>query len=257
MSGKTGFVVRSLSLFACLALIVPASAQETSNETLGADDTNIDANEEPISDENVIEANPDEIADMLNSQQQLTQGVTLKRSVNGEVVESDKRVITYSRDKPYRRTEAEPSEREKLRAQFDGELLTRTEAFDEARLDFVIADTDQNGLMTADEFAALVNSWREKNIRKVAPRNNAEERQRNYEDFLEEIDPEAAQMQTAAYAHEKFSFMAGAQETISREDYIREYLLDFDSMDQDKDTMLRNDELAKFRAMNRGETVEM
>jgi hypothetical protein len=50
--------------------------------------------------------------------------------------------------------------------------------------------------------------------------------------------------------------MAGAAETLSLQDYIREQMLDFDSMDADKDTILNGEELMRFRALNRGETME-
>lgn len=81
-------------------------------------------------------------------------------------------------------------------------------------------------------------------------------RQRKYDAFLEEIDPDTAEMQTKAYALEKFAFMAGAAETLSLQDFIREQLLDFDSMDANKDTILAGDELMRYRALNRGETIE-
>ncbi len=67
----------------------------------------------------------------------------------------------------------------------------------------------------------------------------------------------AARQQTHAYAKQKFAFMAGAAQTLSLEDYIREYLLDFDAMDVNDDMILTGEELMRFRALNRGETLDM
>ena len=193
------------------------------------------------------------MADMLNSRQQLKQTYTLRRTINGEVVESEKRTVTLSRDKPYRETEAGVTTVEALKAAFDGELLTRIEAFEEAKLDFVVADVDRDEVMTREEFVRLVDTWREDTARTADAPTQEIARQRQYDAFLSEISPQAADSQSDQYAREKFAFMAGAAETVSRQDYIREYLLDFDTMDANKDTMLRNDELMRFRALNRGE----
>ncbi len=207
--------------------------------------------------QNVIEVNPDEMADQLNSQQQLQQTFTLERTIDGKVVQSEKRTVVYDRSTPYRETEAGQTTIEALKSAFDGELLTRTEAFEEAKLDFTVADANRDGMMTQSEFANLVESWRLSPTRNAAAPDKETARQRQYDAFLAEIDPDAANIQFDAYAAEKFKFMAGAAETVSRSDYIREYLLDFDSMDQDKDTLLKGDELLRFRALNRGETIEM
>ena len=197
--------------------------------------------------------NPDEMADMLNSQQQLKQTYTLKRTINGEVVESERRTVTFDRNKPYRETEAGTTTVEALKAAFDGELLTRIEAFEEAKLDFTVADVDRDQIMSQDEFVRLVDTWRQNDARTADAPTKEIARQRQYDAFLSEISPQAAESQSDQYAREKFAFMAGAAETISREVYIREYLLDFDTMDANKDTLLRSDELMRFRALNRGE----
>lgn len=197
--------------------------------------------------------NPDEMADLLNSRQQLKQTYTLKRTINGEVVESKKRTVTFSRNSPYRETEAGVTTVEALKAAFDGELLTRIEAFEEAKVDFTVADVDRNEIMTQEEFVRLVNTWRQDDARTADAPTEEIARQRQYDAFLFEISPQAAESQSDQYAREKFAFMAGAAETVSRADYIREYLLDFDTMDVNKDTLLRSDELMRFRALNRGE----
>ncbi len=196
---------------------------------------------------------PDEMADMLNSQQQLKQTYTLKRTINGEVIESEKRTVTFSRDTPYRETEAGATTVEALKAAFDGELLTRIEAFEEAKLDFTIADVDRDEFMTMSEFVTLVDNWRQSDTRAAEAPTEEIAQQRQYDAFLSEINPYEAESQSDVHAREKFAFMAGAAETVSRQVYIREYLLDFDTMDADKDTLLRSDELMRFRALNRGE----
>ncbi len=203
------------------------------------------------------ETNPDEMADMLNSGQQLKQTVTLRRTVDGKLVETEKRTVIYDRNAPYRETEAGLSTLERLKRSFDGEALTRTEAFEEAKLDFVIADIDRDEKMTTEEFAALVESWRKNEARQADAPNKEIARQRQYDAFIEEIDPMAARQQTHAYAKQKFAFMAGAAQTLSLEDYIREYLLDFDAMDVNDDMILTGEELMRFRALNRGETLDM
>ncbi len=239
-------------------LIQPEQTAEMVEPAPAPEGNNADSTEGEVAPaEESAEVNPDEMADMLNSQQQLRQTFTLKRTINGEIVESEKRTVTFSRDTPYRETEAGETTLEALKSAFDGELLTRTEAFEEAKLDFAIADIDRNGRMTIDEFADLVDTWRENEARMAdAPTKNIA-RQRHYEAFLAEINPDAAEMQNEAYARQKFMFMAGAAETVSREDYIREYLLDFDAMDENQDALLRGDELMRFRALNRGETLNM
>lgn len=222
-----------------------------------AEPTAAESGEEATGDDETVIVNPDEMAEMLNSSQQLQQTFTLRRTVNGEVVATEKRTVTYSRDEPYRETEAGRTTVERLKSSFDGEALTRTEAFEEAKIDFVIADLDRDELLTASEFAGLVESWRNNSARQADAPNAEIARQRQYDAFLAEIDPRVAKQQNEAYAREKFAFMAGASSTMTLLDYIREYMLDFDSMDADKDAVLTGDELMRFRALNRGETLDM
>ncbi len=207
--------------------------------------------------EEAEEPNADELADLLNSQQQLQQTFTLKRTINGEVVETKQTTVTLSPGDPYRPTEAGQSTLQQVEAAFDSEVLTRVEAFEEAKLDFTIADSDRDERMTSEEFANLVNSWRETGAREADAPSEDIAREREYQALLEVIDPEAARKETASYAKAKFSFISGAQESISREDYIREYLLDFDTMDANEDTLLKGEELMRFRSANRGEALEM
>lgn len=197
------------------------------------------------------EINADESADHLNSLQQLEQTYTLTRKINGTVESTEKKTVVFSRGEPVKTTEAGESQREKLAAAFDGEVLTRKEAFEEAKLYFTLADRDRNGQMTTDEFIVLAAIWRE---------NNADENAATDID-----DPHYAQSEPHSdtqkpidvSARRKFSFMAGAATSIDQKKYISEYLVDFDAMDANSDMLLKDDEISNFRAENRGDTVRM
>lgn len=207
-----------------------------------------------------VEINPDEMADMLNKRQQIQQSYTFTRKINGEVVETDTRTVTFSRETPLRQSEAGVAPHEALRAAFDSELLTRTEAEEEAELDFDVADRDHDNMMTADEFAGLVDSWRLTERRNQAAVAGETARERQYRRFVESLDldePDAADSAADARARARFAYMAGAAGAVSRDEYIREYMLDFDSMDANGDALLKGDELIMFRAMNRGDEVSV
>ncbi len=202
------------------------------------------------------EINTDNMAEQLNAQQELQQSFTFRRTINGEVVETDRRTVTYDRNIPSRASEAGQSTLDRLRSRFDAEVLTRLEAFEESKLDFTIADSNRDNLMSIDEFSNLVASWNEVDSRSIDATTVEQERQQQYDAFIAEISPETAKMRSDKVAKEKFLFLTGGMDSVSRQDYIREYLLDFDAMDTNKDTILRGDELRKFRALNRGESFE-
>ena len=219
-------------------LFAPAVAQEA--ETAVA----------PVSDE-AAEApavNEDEMADKLNSQQQIKQDVTLTRSVDGKVIETRKETIVYSKDDPIRDTEAGMSPLEKLKAQFDSQVLTREEAIDEARLDFVVADLDRNDAMNAAEFVFLVKGWEEAEIAGVGGG-------RFVEPFFH-VDPRTAAEEHAELARAKFANMAGEVGAVSRKKFVRMVVEEFEKYDADKDGLLRGDELLNFRAAVRGEPID-
>lgn len=199
---------------------------------------------------------PDNMADQLNSRQQVRQSFTFTRTVNGEVVETKTETIDYSRSDPVRSTEASTSAFDALKAKFDSEVLSRTEAFEEAKLDFVVADVDHDAKMTESEFLRLVQTWRDQ--AQDAPSSADSARERQYRAFINELDQtdgaHADQIEDAK-ARQKFKFMAGAAQSVGREDFIREYLVDFDAMDANGDMLLRGDELVKFRALNRGDSL--
>lgn len=243
------------SVFAATVLLmgVAAAQEDTSDQNAEPQAESAAQSDETAE----TEPNPDEMADQLNSQQQLKQTFTLERRINGKVVESQKRTITYSRDDPVRASEAGKTPAEELKEQFEAELLTRTEAFEEAKLLFALADTNRDDLIDADEFAAVIVEWTE-NDRLNAPATDEESaRERRIREFMADLDREAARKEAAERARKKFAFMAGASKTMTQADFIREYLLDFDSMDANGDTLLKGGELTRFRALNRGETVDM
>ncbi len=214
----------------------PADAARPEEDAAGASQTEA-SGDDGAQEEDV---NEDEMADVLNSMQQLQQTFTLKRTIDGEVTQTEKRTITYTDDAPIRASEAGLSPREQMMARFDNEVLTRTEAFEEAKLDFVVADVNRDGLMDADEFAGLVASWREKGD--LADGSGADA-------------PGDGAKDAEAAARLKFAFMAGASSVLTQKDYIREYLVDFDAMDANGDQFLKSEELADFRAANRGDMM--
>lgn len=184
------------------------------------------------------EPDADNMADALNARQQLEQTYTLKRSINGELVETQQRTITLDPDDPIRATEVGDTAVERLRQAFDGEALTRAEALAEARLDFTNADVDRNGALTREEFGDLL-ILRQANGAFAGAVNNPYP-----------SDKEARQATEEGLR--KFDFIAGAQRVIDRSQFIQEYLVDFDAMDQNDDSVLMDDELIRFRAMTEG-----
>lgn len=240
---------RILATCACLATSASwgaATAQETAAPPPSGAPVAVEvAPQQPL--------NEDEMADYLNAQQQIKQDVTLTRTVNGKVVETRKETITYSNDDPIRSTEAAQSALQKLKADFDNASLTRKEAYDEARLDFILADLDRDDAMTVDEFAHLVETWRQPQGETALP--SGEISRERFVEFLELQDPAAAKAESEAQARAKFQFMAGPAGVLTRKNYIREVLTDFDAFDLDDDGMLRGEELLRFRAANRGEPL--
>jgi hypothetical protein len=202
--------------------------------------------------------NPDDdaYANQLNAQQQLQQTFRLRRTIDGEVVETIEQTVTLPRSGPYRPTEAGLSPRQRVLEIFDRAALTRTEAFEEAKLHFTIADADRDGQMTQDEFAALADVWREESAQGAADGGEETREQYAQASFAETgAGGQDANRPTAALT--KFTLMAGDEATVSERDYIRRAMTEFDAMDADKDRILRNEELVRFRAVQRGETADM
>jgi len=241
-----------------------ASEEKSEIETLLLELDTPQAENAPISSAAAIENsqhsspeyNPDESADSLNARQQIKQTFTLRRIVNGAVVETQQRTVTFNPRMPYRETESGQTTLEKLQSTFDREFLTRNEALEEAKLDFTVADLNRDNSMSAEEFSKLVISWKESGAHAtgIAP-DKENDRQQRYDAFLAEISPETSNQKLKAKARKKFLFLTGGAEQVSRKDYIREYLLDFDSMDEDRDSALKGSELQRFRALIRGEEL--
>ena len=158
----------------------------------------------------------DNMADDLNKRQQLQQKFIFTRTVDGAVVETAEREVVYSRGDPVRTTESNQSAVDALAQKFDAEVLTKTE--DDA----------------------------------ATPGESARERQ--YRAFIEELEGsgETPPANNDAALQEKFGKLTNMTGTIARDDYYRAYLAEFDSVDENKDMMLRGEELMRFRALNRG-----
>lgn len=191
--------------------------------------------------------NPDEMASFLNSQQQIRQGVTLTRSVDGRVVETKTETITYAPGDPLRGSEAGLSPLERLQAEFDSDALTRKEAYEEAKLDFVVADLNRDDRMEESEFVFLVNGWQEASVTGSG--------RGRFVDPIAHADEAAARAEHEQQARSKFAFLAGGAPTVSKKDYLREVLIDFDALDKNDDGILTGSELLYFRVANRGESI--
>lgn len=191
--------------------------------------------------------NEDEMADFLNSQQQIKQGVTLTKSVDGKVVETKTETIIYSKDDPIRGSEAGMSPLERLKAEFDSESLTRREALEEAKLDFVIADLDRNEMVDADEFVFLVKGWQDAEISGAG--------RGRFVDPVFHVDESEAEAEHASQARAKFAVMAGADLGLTKKAFTRKVIEVFEVHDVNNDELLQGDELLAFRAAVRGENV--
>lgn len=221
---------------AALASPFHAAAQEPT----GAETSSTAAEEAPT-------INEDEMADFLNSQQQIKQDVTLTRKVNGAVVETRKETIVYSKGDPVRDSEAGLSPLEKLKAEFDSQAITRKEALEEAKLDFVVADLDRDGRMSAEEFLFLIKGWETAEI-------TGSGRGRFVEPYFH-VDTESAAAEHAELARAKFTAMAGADLTLSKKAFTRRIIEEFEEHDGNRDDLLQGDELLNFRASVRGEPI--
>lgn len=214
-----------------------------------ADDAATAAQEEPAP------VDPDNMADSLNSQQQLKQTFTLKRTINGKVTDTERRTIIYDKNAPSRPTEAGGSPVKSLLDDFAREVLTRTQAFEEAKIDFARADINRDGALDESEFVPLVMSWSD-NKKREAPASDAEAaRQREFDAFVDQLAPDEAKAESEQAARRKFQALTNGAALLPRKDYIASYLAEFDAVDANGDGMLRGAELMRFRALNKGEPI--
>ena len=117
-----------------------AEEPETKNEDADANDTE-----------------PREItAAELNARQRIGQTLTVTRFINGKAVETKKVAVPDGQGMPVRETEAGGRIADIVRAQVDREVLTRREAFEEARLEFNLVDANSDQFLTREEFVSLV-----------------------------------------------------------------------------------------------------
>ena len=198
---------------------------------------------------------PDNAAASLNARQKIQQEFVLERRIDGKVVSRERKKLEYT---PSRIKGGTPPERptlETLSEEFDRKLLTRTEAFEEAKVDFRIADLNQDDQLSEDEYVLLLRGWHDNADRSAQAPSEELARQRKIDDFLSEIDPHGRYLHLDEAAKRKFRFITGAALTIHRKDFVREYLTDFDAMDHNQDSMLEGLELQQFRAIVRGENI--
>ncbi|MBY0420988.1 MAG: hypothetical protein K2Q06_01710 [Parvularculaceae bacterium] len=189
--------------------------------------------------------NPDEMASTLNKQQTVRETYTLTRTIDGKVVETTQRSIVTDPGAPDLPSEASASAVERLKEQFANEALTRTDAYEEAKLDFAAADALRRGRIGEDDFVALVEDWRQGAV------EGDDAGRRRMQAFTQGLDK--ATVEAAARA--KFRLMAGSETTLTRKQYVRETMIDFDAVDANKDRFLRGEELMKFRAVTTGASI--
>lgn len=244
----------------CAAFSASAAAQNETLQPTPVEPAAIDAIERdmpiamPVEPGEPTEVDEDAITRELNANTRLDRSFTLRRRVNGELVETTKRTVALPRGA----TDNDTAPSERALAAYDDEVLSRVEALEEAKNDFTAADTNKDGLMSKAEFEALAKTWRAKARREESAESQEHlAREERREAFLAELKRETDDTRPHTDAARKFAFLAGMSQTISREDYVREYMLDFDSVDENKDMILKGDELKQFRALNRGETTSM
>lgn len=189
----------------------------------------------------------DNSADDLNARQRIRQTFSVKRRINGEIVEEKTITVPDDARFPTRATEATKDVRQFVRDKVDREVLTRREAVDEADLEFTLADSNIDGEMSKSEYLALYST------RKNDP---------NYTDFLnfdDDANHNGSEDRYAAFARadrqtyreaalaRRFDLFAGKGSSLNHDDYIRAFLKDFDEMDADKNGMISGAEMVRLR----------
>ncbi len=219
MTNRTLMAAIGISIAAGLA--APLSAQETPPAPPTSEDTE-----------------KDNIADDLNARRRVNPTATVKRVINGEIVET-KKVPVPDEAYPNQPTEAGMTASEVVRLRIDRETLTRTEAAEEARLDFDVADQNNDSNMSLPELEALFA------VRPIDP---------NYAMFFkngdvrkDEQDPQLTG-ETATRLADRFFLMQGTDEKLGETVYVRHVINEFDVVDHDGDGVLKGEELNRFRA---------
>ena len=198
-----------------------------------------------------VEKNADNSANDLNARQRIRQTFTVKRRINGTVVEETTIAVPDDARFPARETEAGDGVRQFVRDKVDREVLTRREAVDEADLEFTLADSNMDGTLTKEEYVALYET------RLKDP---------NYTDFLT-LDETAHKSSDGKTPTDRYAAFAAADRlayrkaalgdyydlvidnnpTLNRQYYIRAYLNEFDRMDIDANDMITVEEMPALR----------
>ena len=179
------------------------------------------------------EPSEDNIAASLNARQKIKQDFTLTHKVNGEVVETTKRSVTVTGTTP-RRTEAGVTLAERLSASYDRELLTRSEAYEEGKVNFALGDIDRDKKMSEDEFLRLLDTLKEH-------RDDALNKDTSLrKSFIAELDDAAARTQ--------FKAIAGERTLLDEKSFVLAFLAEFDRADTNKDGVVKDAELTTFRS---------
>ena len=220
----------SLTFLTVAVASVPADARQDSTEAQGSERTETGDGEVVPADD----PSNENLAAELTRRHQLQQTYTIRRTVNGEVIETTERSVAFKDGRPVLPTEAGQSIEQRLKASFDRELLTRTEALDEARLNFALGDVDRDGAITAPEFERLLDVLGAN----VAPPSGEPGARAGA--FVAGLDGDRASLTFAAFA---------GPETLSLDEraFGLAFLTQFDEADRDGDALLRGEEIKTFR----------
>ena len=193
----------------------------------------------PVSDDDT-ETGADNIADSLNAKQDIKQTMTVTKTVNGEVVETQ--TVEVPNDPKFAKmpTEAGVTKTQAVLSQAEREILTRTEAAEEAKVDFTLADKDNDGKMTLAEYEGLFVA------RTIDP---------NYKPVLAEFkteDGKDSPLITGDHAQvlsDRYHLMSGVDGSVNQSVFLKTFMNDFDLSDRDQSATLTGDELVTFRSL--------
>ncbi len=194
---------------------------------------------------------PDEMAASLNAQQSISQDVVITRRVNGQVVETTRRTVSFDRGRPIRGTEAAVSLIDQVKASYDRELLTRPEAFSEGKVNFALGDKNLDKILSEDEFVRLMTLLKDNGEDAL---NGGARSKRS--DFIAQLDEAAARKTFKALEARDYRpplFVEGVevprtdQTPLDERKFVLAFLEEFDKADANKDGLLEHAELEAFR----------
>ena len=246
ISCLTKHVMRALIGGLVIFFAVSVQAQDKNpphEETSDKNDSDVQKASDKSTDKSDAEEPREITAAELNARQRIDQTLTVTRFINGKPVETKKVALPTGPGMPVRETEAGGRLADVVRAQVDREVLTRREAFEEARLEFDLVDTNSDQLLTRKEFVSLVE------VRQDDP---------NYASFFTPATTVTnAENSTALAQHRaifdvqglaaRFDFVTGVSRVLTKQIFIAEALRDFDSLDANGDAILRDAELIAYR----------